>query len=118
MAGTFRVGGNVSGNVMVPTKIEPARARGYLKTRGSVDPDILAMARTDLLKETTQKRFYAWVFMVIGVLLAPTIIGLALTVVFVPMAIWGLSRAKHNERVVDEAIAQVIASGGNTGTAA
>ena len=67
------------------------------------------MHRATLLEESNQKRLYAWIFIVLGVILAPTIIGLALTVVFVPMGIWGLSRIKGNERVVDAAIAEVSA---------
>lgn len=107
MVGTFTVGGGVKGNVAVPSKITPAQARGHLKMKGSTDPDILAMAREELLEETRQKRLYAWVLLVMGIVLIPTIIGIALSVVFIPMGLWGLSRGKQNTQVVDAAIEEV-----------
>lgn len=112
MVGTFTVGGNVSGNVVVPSKISPEQARGYLKQMGVTnDPDILALHRSSLLEESKQKRLYAWVMIGVGVILIPTIIGLAVTIVTVPMGMWGLSRIKNNERVVDAAIADLSAQG-------
>lgn len=107
MVGTFHVGGNVSGNVLVASRIVPAQARGHLKSRWSNDLDVQTMLRAELLAETKKKRLYAWIFLTLGIALAPTVIGLALTVVFVPMAMWGLSRAKENENTVDAAIEQV-----------
>ena len=108
MVGAFTVRG-VKGNVVLASRITPQYARGCLKARGSDDPDIVAMVRTELLEETRTKRMYAWIFLVLGVVLAPTIIGLALTVVFVPFGLWGLARAKANERTVDAAIEDVRA---------
>ena len=116
MAGNIYVGGGLSGNVLVASKISPAQARGRLKAGWSDDPDVQAMMRADLLAETRQKRLYDWIFLVVGIVLAPTVIGLAVTVV-VPMALWGFARAKHNEQVVDAAIEQVRATFGELGSA-
>ena len=48
MAGNIYVGGGLSGNVLVASKISPAQARGRLKAGWSDDPDVQAMMRADL----------------------------------------------------------------------
>lgn len=109
MAGTFYVHGNVSGNILVASKISPPQARGHLKERWSEDKDIQALLSSELLSETKQKLLYDWIFLILGILLMFTVIGIALTVVFVPMALWGFARAKHNQQVVADAIEQLKA---------
>lgn len=92
---------------ILPNKISRAAAVGEFKRAGSTDPDILEAVRERMLASSRAARLWAWVILIVGLMLIVTIIGIPVAIIFVPMGLWSLSRARGNIRAVNEAYSQV-----------
>lgn len=92
-------------------KLDRSIVLGELKATGSKDIDVLEAARSRMLAPAKSLRIFGWGMVIVGALLALTIIGLALTIVFVPMGLWALGRAGHNIKVANAVFAEYALGG-------
>lgn len=92
-------------------KLDRASVLGEFKIVGSTDPHVLETVRQRVLAPSRSARMFGWAMLIGGVLIGLTIIGLMLTIVFVPMGLWSVMRAGHNFKVVDAVMAEITGVG-------
>jgi len=92
-------------------KLDRSSVLGEFKMVGSTDPHVLETVRQRVLAPSRSARIFGWGFVAGGILIGLTIIGLFLTIVFLPMGVWCLMRAGHNFKVVDAVMAEISGRG-------